>query len=229
METDNTFGHEAFSKLRCKAEDSQELVRRIHHRALAHYLTLRSVHTPGKMLIRPDQTSRGSAPSEPRLRLTCDEFTPLEQRFGPFDEFLGAERELRGQLDHSTRRFKRLWAHPDYDTVGSTLRLICSRMSNDTSACPRGVVVVPLAPEAGWWNLTRHFACVGRWGVGRLLLEANALGTWRATRNQRPTLLLSFPRAGAMLMPLYAAVSLGTVEARAELGLSMEAGSLREL
>ena len=90
VETDNTFGHEAFSKLRCKAEDAQELVRRIHHLSLVHDLTLRSVHTPGKMLIRPDQTSRGSAPSEPRLRLTRDAYRSLEHRFGPFDEFLGA-------------------------------------------------------------------------------------------------------------------------------------------
>ena len=69
VETDNTFGHEATSKLRCKAEDGQELVRRIHDRALRHGFSLRSVHTPGVMLIRPDQTSRGASPEEPRQRL----------------------------------------------------------------------------------------------------------------------------------------------------------------
>ena len=156
IETDNGFGHAVLSKMKSKSEDAQELVRRIHHLSLVYDLTLRSVHTPGKMLIRPDQTSRGASPSEPRLRLTRDGFAPLEQRFGPFDEYLGAERELRSQSDLSQRRFKRLWAHPDYDTVGSTLRLICQRLSEDTGSCARGVVVVPLAPEAGWWKLTRR-------------------------------------------------------------------------
>ena len=220
IETDNGFGHAVLSKMKSKSEDAQELVRRIHHLSLVYDLTLRSVHTPGKMLIRPDQTSRGASPSEPRLRLTRDGFAPLEQRFGPFDEYLGAERELRSQSDLSQRRFKRLWAHPDYDTVGSTLRLICQRLSEDTGSCARGVVVVPLAPEAGWWKLTRHFACVGRWESGKLALEANVLGSWQQAKNQRPTLLLSFPRAGAMLAPLSSLMMLGTPTARAELGLS---------
>ena len=45
------------------------------------------------------------------------------------------------------------------------------------------------------------------------------LGSWRPAQNQRPTLLLSFPHAGAMLAPLADAMLLGTPAARAELGL----------
>ena len=223
VETDNTFGHEAASKMRCKTEDSQELVRRIHELALKYNFSIRSVHTPGVSLVRPDQTSRGTPPEEPRLRLSREEFEPLASRFGPFDEFLGAERELQPAAVLGSRAFRRLWAHPSYDTVGSTLRLICDRLSSDTSTCARGVVVVPFSPEAGWWKLTRHFACVGEWGAGRLRLEAAELSSWQPASNQRRALLLAFPRAGALLTPLGDAVALGEPEARAELSLARSA------
>jgi hypothetical protein len=213
IETDNTFGHEGASKMRCKAEDGQELIRRIHALAAKHSFFIRSVHTPGVMLVRPDQTSRGAAPEEPRLRLTRGAFHLLERRFGPFDEYLGAERELAGTAAPA-RPFKRLWAHPSFDTVGSALRIICERLTTDSARCPRGVVVVPYAPEAAWWKLTRHFACVGRWGTGELGLEAAVAGEWLPSSTHRPTLLLAFPRAGAMLMPLGEAVHLGSDKVR---------------
>ena len=227
IETDNTFGHESARKLYSKSEDAQELIRRIHHLSLRHGFSLRSVHTPGVMLVRPDQTSRGAPPEEPRLRVRVDAFRALERRFGPFDEMLGTERELQGLSVEGDSPFSRLWAHPTYDTVGSTLRMICERLTTDSRTCPRGVVIVPFAPEAGWWRLTRHFACVGGWECGRLGLEANALGVWKPTSNQRPTLVLSFPRAGSLLVPLSAAVTLGTASAREELRTAspfMEAG-----
>jgi len=221
IETDNTSGHEAVRKLRCKAEDMQELVRRIHALSLEHGFTLRSVHTPGLMLVRPDQTSRGSMPEEPRLRLERDTFSAIEARFGPFTEFLGAERELAtreclGELSIAPR----LWAHPSFDTVGSALRLICSRMTTKLSTCPRGVVVVPLAPEAGWWKLLRHFTVVGQWRRGALSLDANVDGQWLSSLSQRPALLLAFPRTGSCLVPLKSAVQLGTPQARRELSQS---------
>jgi len=220
VETDNTFGHETVKKLHCKSEDSQELVRRIHHLSLKHGFVIKSVHTPGIMLKRPDGTSRGATPAEPRLRARLTEFKGLESRFGPFDEYLGSEREHAAVAGGARQLFPRLWAHPDYDTVGSTLRLVCERLTLDTRTCPRGVVVVPFAPEAGWWKLVKHFACVGRWEPGHMQLEANALGVWVPTTNVRPTLLLAFPRAGATLMPLRDAVMMGGVEARAEIELN---------
>ena len=210
VETDNTFGHEATSKMRCKAEDMQELVRRIHELSMEHGFSIRSVHTPGAMLIRPDQTSRGAAPEEPRLRVDERVFTAIEQRFGPFDEFLGTERAFASGGRHEPELFSRLWAHPSFDTVGSTLRLICDRLTADPERCPRGVVVVPLAPEAGWWKLVRHFCVVGQWAAGGLSMQANVDGVWTPSHSQRPTLLLSFPRAGGMLVPLEEAVNMGT-------------------
>ena len=217
IETDNSFGHYTTSNLRCKTEDSQELVRRILHLSLVHGFTVRSCHTPGLMLVRPDQTSRGAAPEEPRFRLPLREFHGLERRFGPFDELLGAEREIQSVKPAAARSFPRLWAHPSFDTVGSTLRAICDRLTADSSTCPRGVVIVPFAPEAGWWKLTRHFACVGRWDSGALALEANVLGAWVPARSQRPTLVLSFPRAGSLLLPLTIAISMGETPAQREM------------
>ena len=122
----------------------QELVRRIHELSIVHGFSIRSVHTPGAILIRPDQTSRGAAPEEPRLRVDKRVFTAIEQRFGPFDEFLGTERAFSSGVSHDQELFSRLWAHPSFDTVGSTLRLICDRLTADPERCPRGVVVVPL-------------------------------------------------------------------------------------
>ena len=216
IETDNSFGHYTTSNLRCKTEDSQELVRRILHLSLVHGFIVRSCHTPGLMLVRPDQTSRGAAPEEPRFRLAPREFNGLERRFGPFDELLGAERELQRLAPAAARSFSRLWAHPSFDTVGSTLRAICDRLTTNSSTCPRGLIIVPFAPEAGWWRLTRHFACVGRWEPGALALEANVLGVWLPARNQRPTLALSFPRAGSLLLPLTIAISMGEKLAQRE-------------
>ena len=72
--------------------------------------------------------------------------------------------------------------------------------------------------------MTRHFACVGEWEEGRLRLEAAVLCTWLPTTNQRRSLLLAFPRAGALLTPLSIAVHLGAAESRAELRLA--AGAL---
>ena len=94
------------------------------------------------------------------------------------------------------------------------MRIICERLTTDSARCPRGVVVVPYAPEAAWWKLTRHFACVGRWGTGELGLEAAVAGEWLPSSTHRPTLLLAFPRAGAMLMPLGEAVHLGSDKVR---------------
>ena len=68
IDIDNTAAVGATSGLYSRSEDMQELVRRLHALASLHHLTLRPVHTPGEMLQRPDQTSRGAAVEEPRVR-----------------------------------------------------------------------------------------------------------------------------------------------------------------
>ena len=221
VETDNTFGHITAGRLHCKSEDSQELVRRISDIAVRYGITLRSVHTPGVMLLRPDQTSRGATPEEPRFRLRADEFGAVAARFGPFTEFMGAEREHQ-RASVASNGPPRLWSHPTFDTVGSTLHQICNRLVGDPETCPRGVVVVPFAPEAAWWKLTRHFCCVGRWASGGGHLEANVLGKWSGVTSRRPSLLLFFPRAGAQLAPLPLAVQAGADQAEGLLEPELE-------
>jgi len=202
IELDNTCAFEAARQSYCKAEDMQELVRRIVDRAERFGITLRLVHTPGAMLHRPDQTSRGDAPEEPRVRFTRSAFSLIESRFGPFDSFLGAEREQTsgGGRAPQAGQAPRLWLHPSFTTVGSALRLIGEQLSTEVASCARGIVVVPFAPEAPWWRLTRHFTAVGRFEVGSQHLEIDRLGRWEPVRAQRDALLMVFPRAaGAQL------------------------------
>ena len=76
--------------------------------------------------LRPDQTSRGDPVEEPRMRLSLERFELLSLRFGPFNEFLDAERE-HGQaapLDSSPR----VWMHPTFNTVASAL--VLSRLTH---------------------------------------------------------------------------------------------------
>eukprot|EP00966_Prymnesium_polylepis_P171259 3959085-Prymnesium_polylepis.1 len=45
-----------------KAEDMQELIRRIFRLEERHGFRVRGTHTPGEKLDQPDQTSRGTRP-----------------------------------------------------------------------------------------------------------------------------------------------------------------------
>ena len=49
----------------------QELVRRLLEACEEHDIELRVCHTPGALLHRPDQTSRGDPVEEPVCRLAC--------------------------------------------------------------------------------------------------------------------------------------------------------------
>ena len=91
VDINNTATVGATSGMFSSAEDMQELVRRIAHICGVHGIALKPVHTPGDMLHRPDQTSRGAPVEEPRQRFTVDAFRPLEDQWGPFTEMLGAE------------------------------------------------------------------------------------------------------------------------------------------
>lgn len=123
-----------------KAEDMQELVRRLSDRAVGGVRSgVAAGAHPGAMLHRPDQTSRGAALEEPRVRFRPEAaFGALERRYGPFSEALRAERPLM------VRQAKgggvpRLWAHPTFDTVVATaMTRIGERLSVDSSTCPSG-------------------------------------------------------------------------------------------
>lgn len=200
VEGDNTSSLAAAGNESSKAEDSQELVRRLVELAEEHELTVRLTHTPGVKLDRPDQTSRGDPMEEPRARLTKDVYDVLAGRFGPFSEWLGAERRYE-QASRPTGRVG-IWAHPSHSTVGSALRRLGERLGDRDCQDARGVVVVPHDEGAKWWRLVRHFDVVGRLPQGGRHLECNRLGQWRPSTSLRASLILSFPRSAGRARPV---------------------------
>ena len=145
LEIDNSATHHVLKRMRSHVEDMQELVRRVVDLCGRYGIHLRSVHTPGTSLVRPDALSRGASPDAPRHRFNARAFACLEARFGPFSSLLGAERE-HPQAPRPPAR--RLWLHPSFDTVASALRLVADGLHPDPSLCVHGVIVVPWAPEA---------------------------------------------------------------------------------
>ena len=223
VETDNMSAKGAASKMASSSEDMAELIRRLLELAERHDVRVKLMHTPGEKLHRPDQSSRGNPIEEPRARVREEVFRALEHRFGPFTELVGCERRLahatpvgNGQgfsrqasvatgseesAPQEEERVCNMWLHPSFATVGSALRLACTRMSKETNA--RGVVVVPDAPFAGWSSLLKHFAVIGRWPAGSAHLETCMAGKWSTVRSRRPSLVLAFPRAaGGMPVPV---------------------------
>lgn len=201
IETDNMAARGAAEKLASVAASMQEMLRRLYSVAERWGIIVVPVHTPGAKLYRPDQTSRGDPIEEPRLRLNAQEFHNFDVRFGPFTEFVGAERR-HARSDATLAGSTKIWMHPAHNTVGSALRLLGERLSgydgDETShrgPPPSGVVIVPYAPDAQWWGLTRHFVCVGRWEPGSEHLEMNQLGRWRSVPATRASLALIFPRS----------------------------------
>ena len=158
---------------------------------------------------------------EPRLRLDAATYGGLARRWGPFTDWLGAERRHEQPRDGGgglETRGQRLWLHPSHSTVGSALRLIGERLGEQGAKQARGVVVVPHEEGAAWWSLTRHFEIVGRLPAGGRHLEANRLGRWEEVTSQRDALILAFPRAEAAAsehearQSLRAALQAGTAE-----------------
>ena len=78
IETDNMAAKGASAKRSSKAEDMQELVRRLVAACEVHHIRLRMTHTPGAKLDRPDQTSRGDPVEESRYRVNPTWFKRLE-------------------------------------------------------------------------------------------------------------------------------------------------------
>ena len=92
VETDNMTAYEVGRRSRARVAAMQELVRRLVDCCELYDIELALTHTPGVKLDRPDQTSRGDAVEEPRQRLGAQLFGELAARYGPFTEFVGAER-----------------------------------------------------------------------------------------------------------------------------------------
>ena len=227
VESDNMAAVATASYLKSKAEDMQELVRRILEVVQRYRLDLRVTHTPGRKLHRPDEISRpGDPPVEPRYRLSAPVFKVLEQRFGSFSSLLGAERRfprctgvLNGRrpidqpvsLDTNTvflntkkdRKMKpRLFLHPDHATAGSALRIIGERMALHGNGGVSGIIVLPWDESAMWWGLLKHLSIVARLDANSPL-EANVLGSWQRVGRSRPSLVAAFPRsAGGRIKPL---------------------------
>lgn len=192
IEGDNTASLAAAENETSKAEDSQELVRRLVELAERYHLSVRFTHTPGVKLDRPDQTSRGDPIEEPRARVEPVAYSLLEKRFGPFTEWMGAERRFASTRASDGQA--RVWMHPAHATVGSALRRLGERLS-DHNGQASGLVIVPHDERARWWPLTRHFRVVGRWPEGSGHLEANRVGKWERTSATRASLILAFPRS----------------------------------
>ena len=227
VESDNMAAVATASQLKSKAEDMQELVRRILEEVKKNNLQLRVTHTPGKKLNRPDEISRpGDPPVEPRYRLSAPFFKVLEQRFGNFTSLLGAERRfprcpnvLNGRMpgskpvsldtntvlintkdDRTTK--PRLFLHPDHATAGSALRIIGERMALHGTGGISGLIVLPWDEKAMWWGLTKHLSIIARLDT-TAPLEANVLGSWVRVGRSRPSLVAAFPRsAGGRIKPL---------------------------
>ena len=96
--------------------------------------------------------------------------------FGPFTEYLGSEREHSS--GPSSPGGSRLFCHRTHSTVGTTLRMVGDRMLNRDGGRVSGLVILPSAPDAQWWKLTRHMAAVALLPAGRSAshLECNRLG-----------------------------------------------------
>ena len=208
VETDNMVAWATGAKGHSKAAEMQELLRRLCERCARHEIELTLTHQPGAKLDRPDQVSRGTAVEEPRVRLNAGLFRVLDQSFGQFTEFLGAEREHsvpRAAGHPPPRSSARCFVHPSFATVGSALRLVGERLRDALPGSFSGLMVLPYAPEAQWWKLLKHFRVVAH--IGRHLhlphLEANTLATWRPLAARRDTLIVAFPRsAGPKTLPV---------------------------
>ena len=191
VETDNMTVYEVGRRSRARVAAMQELVRRLVDCCELYDIELALTHTPGVKLDRPDQTSRGDAVEEPRQRLGAQLFGELAARYGPFTEFVGAERWHPQARARSAARV-RLWLHPSHATVGSALRLMTTRL-REAGAGAEGIIVVPDDPSTQWWTMTRYFSIEGRLRAGAEIQQSR-IGQWCPARTRRDSLILRFPR-----------------------------------
>ena len=201
IETDNMSARGAADKVKSKAEDMQELVRRLLAACEENDIELRVTHTPGAKLDRPDQTSRGDAAEEPRQRLDARVYRRLAVRAGGFSDFLGAERWH--PQDPPREGTLSLWVHPAAHTVASAIRLVAGRMRDAGNGTINGTLVVPFQQHATWWSLMRNFVFEGLLPAGTGL-EENRLGSWVRLGAQHPAAVFSISRrSGARVRPVH--------------------------
>ena len=179
VEGDNTAAIGAAQNQASTAVSMQETLRRLLETVEKWDIELRFVHTPGALLHRPDQTSRGDPIEEPRVRLAAAEFAAIERLTGRFTEFVGAERrhaaaEVGSQQrcpgggsspspgdEDGCRRGEpaasvgkpppHLWVHPTHSTVGSALRRVGERTTSSLGRIPRAQGSSAASPSAGRW------------------------------------------------------------------------------
>ena len=218
IETDNIVSHFTAEKMTSKASDMQELLRRLLERCEMYDITLRSAHTPGKLLYRPDELSRGDGAVAPRQRLRRGWFQPMERAWGGFDELLGREaghpsgfpRAGSCHDNHTSQTAQSgsgvaLWAHPTFASVGSAMREVADRLCSDEGRRRElcGAMLVPHHPTARWWGMLRHHTVVGEIGAGAESLEEARGSGWAPIRSNRRMLITAFPRlAGGYCFPI---------------------------
>ena len=206
IETDNMAAKGSAAKRSSKAEDMQELVRRLVSACELHHIRLRLTHTPGEKLDRPDQTSRGDLVEEPRQRLTSAWFQRIERAFGSFSSFLGPERHhgvgAGGGGAHDSEA-EHMWLHPTFATVGSALRLMHERAAASARKGGgfRAMALIPDEAAAGWSSLLKHSALVARLAARSDTHEQYRAGAWRPAAARRDMRLIIYPRVAGGVGP----------------------------
>ena len=216
METDNMAAKCSAAKGASHAEDMQELIRRLTRACERHRIRLKLTHTPGLKLDRPDHTSRGDLVEEPRQRLSARVFASLERAWGPFDSFIGPERQLASSELQSGLQFspsgsivggrESAWVHPTHSSVGPALRRLHERagLSMREDRPFSGFALVPDDRSgAAWSPLADRMSCVARLSTSEPVLEEYGTGAWRAVCPRRELALMMVPRvAGSRVKPV---------------------------
>ena len=206
VETDNMAAKGSAAKRSSKAEDMQELVRRLVAACELHHIRLRLTHTPGAKLDRPDQTSRGDLVEEPRQRLTSRWFEKVERAYGRFSSFLGPERHHGGSATGAAAEGgvgEQLWMHPTFATAGSALRLMHERAAASArdGRAFRAMALLPDDGSAGWNSLLKHSALVARLEARSDTHEQYRAGAWRPAAARRDMKLIIYPRVAGGVTP----------------------------
>ena len=153
---------------------------------------------------------------EPRQRLCARVFASLERAWGPFDSYIGPERQLASDQLASGLQFSASgvvvggtecsWVHPTHSSVGPALRRLHERaglaMRED-----RPFIGLALVPDDGgssaWAPLAERMGCVARLSVGEPVLAEYGTGAWRTVCPRRPLALMVVPRiVGDRVLPV---------------------------
>ena len=178
LESDNMATVWCVRRRHARTDLMAEQLRRLYTVAARWDIEISIIHGPGVDLRRPDGVSRGDDPAQPRQRLTAAAFGPLEQRWGPFEEGLGAEMELPQRSGPLTGTERRIWLHPAHHTIASTMKSLNREISHSrmepASIHNRplsGLIVLPEWEAAQWQSLTSGLRKIASWNPGESVLE----------------------------------------------------------